>query len=119
MVGNPPYVRQELLGQIKPYLEEHFAAYHGMADLYVYFFERGLELLRPGGRLSFVVTNKWMKAGYGAAAPPAAQRARAGRDRGRLRAREADLRRRGRLPSASWWSRSRWTARIRPRTRCR
>ena len=66
VVGNPPYVRQELLGEIKPYLGERFAAYHGMADLYVYFFERGLELLRPGGRLSFVVTNKWMKAGYGA-----------------------------------------------------
>lgn len=35
-----------------------------MADLYTYFFERGLELLKPGGRLSFVVTNKWLKAGY-------------------------------------------------------
>jgi hypothetical protein len=66
VVGNPPYVRQELLGEVKPYLGRRFAAYHGMADLYVYFFERGLELLRPGGRLSFIVTNKWMKAGYGA-----------------------------------------------------
>lgn len=66
VVGNPPYVRQELLGEVKPYLGRSFAAYHGMADLYVYFFERGLELLRPGGRLSFIVTNKWMKAGYGA-----------------------------------------------------
>ena len=36
-----------------------------MADLYVYFYELGLSLLRPGGRLSYVVTNKWMKAGYG------------------------------------------------------
>ena len=36
-----------------------------MADLYVYFYERGVEILRPGGRLAFVVTNKWMKAGYG------------------------------------------------------
>jgi hypothetical protein len=66
VVGNPPYVRQELLGEVKPYLSRRFAAYHGMADLYVYFFERGLTLLRPGGRLSFIVTNKWMKAGYGA-----------------------------------------------------
>ena len=64
VVGNPPYVRQELLGGLKPYLERSYAAYHGMADLYVYFFERGLGLLRPGGRLSFVVTNKWLKAGY-------------------------------------------------------
>jgi SAM-dependent methyltransferase len=64
VVGNPPYVRQELLGDIKPHLEATYAAYHGMADLYVYFFERGLLLLRPGGLLSFVVTNKWLKAGY-------------------------------------------------------
>ena len=39
--------------------------YHGMADLYVYFYELGVRLLKPGGRLSFIVTNKWMKAGYG------------------------------------------------------
>src|SRR5437763_9843718 len=35
-----------------------------MADLYVYFYEQALRLLRPGGRLSYVVTNKWLKAGY-------------------------------------------------------
>jgi hypothetical protein len=33
--------------------------------LYVYFYELGVNLLKPGGRLGFVVTNKWMKAGYG------------------------------------------------------
>jgi methylase of polypeptide subunit release factors len=65
VLGNPPYVRQELLGPIKPYLEEHYAAYHGMADLFVYFYELGLNVLKPGGLLSFIVTNKWMKAGYG------------------------------------------------------
>lgn len=64
VVGNPPYVRQELLGDLKPHFERTFRAFHGMADLYVYFFEQGLRLLRPGGRLSFVVTNKWLKAGY-------------------------------------------------------
>ena len=65
VVANPPYVRQELLSAIKPHLQAHFQSYHGMADLYVYFYELGLKLLRPGGRLSFIVTNKWMKAGYG------------------------------------------------------
>ncbi len=64
VVANPPYVRQELLTPIKPYLEEAYRAYHGMADLYVYFYELGLRLLKPGGLLSYVVTNKWMKAGY-------------------------------------------------------
>jgi hypothetical protein len=65
VVGNPPYVRQELLSAFKPYLLEHFETFHGMADLYVYFYERRVKLLKPGGRLSFVVTNKWMKASYG------------------------------------------------------
>jgi hypothetical protein len=65
VVANPPYVRQELLQPIKPYLETAYRTYHGMADLYVYFYELGLRLLKPGGRLSFIVTNKWMKASYG------------------------------------------------------
>ena len=67
VVGNPPYVRQELLTPIKPYLKTNYAAYDGTADLYVYFFELGLRVLRPGGRLGFIVTNKWMRAAYGEA----------------------------------------------------
>ena len=65
VVGNPPYVRQELLGPYKPYLAQRYAAYHGVADLYCYFYERGLELLAPDGKLSYIVTNKWLRAGYG------------------------------------------------------
>ena len=64
VIGNPPYVRQELLGAIKPALKQAYATFDGMADLYVYFYEQGLKLLRPGGRMSYVVTNKWLKAGY-------------------------------------------------------
>ena len=65
VVGNPPYVRQELLTPFKPWLEKNYDAFHGMADLYVYFYELGLRVLKPGGLLSMIVTNKWMKAGYG------------------------------------------------------
>ena len=64
VVGNPPYVRAELLGAYKPHWQRRFATYHGSADLYVYFYELGLRLLKPGGRLAYVVTNKWLKAGY-------------------------------------------------------
>lgn len=65
VIGNPPYVRQELLGEeVKRALKDGYTAFDGMADLYVYFYEQGMRLLRPGGRLSFVVTNKWLKAGY-------------------------------------------------------
>ena len=65
VVANPPYIRQEWLTDYKPYLQSAYKAYHGMADLYVYFYELGLRLLKPGGLLSFIVTNKWMKSGYG------------------------------------------------------
>lgn len=65
VIGNPPYVRQELLGdEVKRALKKSYAVYDGMADLYVYFYEQGLRLLRPGGRMGYVVTNKWLKAGY-------------------------------------------------------
>ncbi len=67
VIGNPPYVRQEWIKADKPYLEAHYKAYDGVADLYVYFYELGLNVLKPGGRLGFIVTNKWMKAGYGEA----------------------------------------------------
>jgi hypothetical protein len=65
VVGNPPYIRQELLIPFKPWLEAHYEVFHGMADLYVYFYELGVRMLKPGGLLCFIVTNKWMKAGYG------------------------------------------------------
>lgn len=65
VVGNPPYVRQELFSAQKPYLEQHYEVYTGVADLYVYFFERGLKLLAPNGQFAFIVSNKFLRAGYG------------------------------------------------------
>lgn len=66
VAGNPPYVRQESLGAVKPYLKAAFPeTYHGTADLYVYFYQQGLESLRAGGRMGYIVTNKWLRAGYG------------------------------------------------------
>lgn len=65
VIGNPPYVRQEVLGPFKPYLEQHYASYHGVADLYVYFYEKGLRLLATAGKMAYIVSNKWFRAGYG------------------------------------------------------
>ena len=65
VVGNPPYVRQELLSDLKSYLEKRYKVYHGTADLYTYFMERGISLLRKGGLFSIIVANKWMRANYG------------------------------------------------------
>lgn len=66
VVGNPPYVRQETIGEFKGYFAKHFQVYHGVADLYVYFIERAVGLLREGGLFSYIVANKWMRANYGA-----------------------------------------------------
>lgn len=65
VVGNPPYIRQEELAAQKPHFQQHFATYAGTADLYVYFVERGMQVLRPGGQFSYILPNKWMRAGYG------------------------------------------------------
>jgi len=40
VIGNPPYVRQEKIKEIKAYLKENYLTFSGTADLYVYFFER-------------------------------------------------------------------------------
>lgn len=65
VVGNPPYVRQQLIGDLKPVLKERFETYHGRADLYVYFHELGYDILKTDGRFGFISSNKWMKANYG------------------------------------------------------
>jgi hypothetical protein len=65
VIGNPPYVRQESLGEQKDYFAGHYRVYHGVADLYAYFIEKGVNLLRPGGYFSYIVANKWMRANYG------------------------------------------------------
>lgn len=65
ILGNPPYVRQERLTAIKPYLEANYATYHGVADLYTYFFELGLKLLKKGGYMGFISSATFFKTGSG------------------------------------------------------
>lgn len=66
VVGNPPYVRQELIPA--PLLAEYRARYQTLfdrADLYIPFIERSLMLLRRGGCLGFICADRWMKNRYG------------------------------------------------------
>ncbi|MPR09173.1 Eco57I restriction-modification methylase domain-containing protein [Microvirga tunisiensis] len=75
VIGNPPYVRQESIKDQKPLLETHYGgkdnrgvpkgAYSGTADLFVYFIQRGIELLNPGGAFAYITSNKWYRAKYG------------------------------------------------------
>ena len=67
LIGNPPYVRQEAIKDQKAALKPHYPhSYSGTADLYVYFYERSFQLLNPHGCLSFITSNKWFRAKYGA-----------------------------------------------------
>jgi hypothetical protein len=68
VVANPPYVRMELIKPQKPMLRKRFPHVHAeRADLYIYFYARAHELLRPGGVAAFISSNKWLRAGYGEA----------------------------------------------------
>ena len=66
VIANPPYVRQESIKAFKPQLKQAFGAFYcGTADLYTYFYKRGVEILNPWGHLCFIAPNKFMRAGYG------------------------------------------------------
>jgi len=66
VVGNPPYVRQELIPA--PLLTEYRSRYQTMydrADIYIPFIERSLSVLSDGGSLGFICADRWMKNRYG------------------------------------------------------
>lgn len=65
VLGNPPYVRMERLKPIKPYLEQRYAVASDRLDLYGYFYELGVRLLKPGGRLGYISSSTFFKTGSG------------------------------------------------------
>ncbi|MCZ8087931.1 MAG: N-6 DNA methylase [Brevundimonas sp.] len=65
VIGNPPYVRMEHLKPIKPYLSDHYVVADDRTDLYAYFFEKGVQILKPGGRLGYISSSTFFKTGSG------------------------------------------------------
>jgi type I restriction-modification system DNA methylase subunit len=65
VLGNPPYVRQEFISHLKPYLEKRFEVYNGTIDLYAYFFELGLRILKTQGRMGYICSSTFFKTGSG------------------------------------------------------
>lgn len=67
VIGNPPYVRHEDIKKLTPVLKNEYQYECGSsrADLYVFFYERSVKLLKPQGVLSFITSNKWYRAKYG------------------------------------------------------
>lgn len=67
IIGNPPYIRQEDIKELKPNLAKNYKVYKGTSDIYTYFYELGFNVLRQNGVLSFITSNKYTRAGYGEA----------------------------------------------------
>ena len=77
IIGNPPYIRQEKIKELKERLQkeefynpiiqkkEKYECFSGTADIYIYFFEKGFKLLSENGILSFITSNKYTRAKYG------------------------------------------------------
>ncbi|EAH5728561.1 Eco57I restriction-modification methylase domain-containing protein [Campylobacter coli] len=67
IIGNPPYIRQEELKELKPHLAKNYKVYKGTSDIYTYFYELGFNVLKDNGVLSYITSNKYTRAGYGEA----------------------------------------------------
>lgn len=67
VIGNPPYVRQEAIDNIikEQYMQKFQNVATSTADLYVYFYELSINLLKENGILGFITPNKWMERKYG------------------------------------------------------
>ncbi|WP_305875976.1 class I SAM-dependent DNA methyltransferase [Helicobacter pylori] len=67
IIGNPPYIRQEHIKDLKPLLEKQYKDfYNSTADIYTYFFALAFNLLKEKGFNSFITSNKYARAKYGA-----------------------------------------------------
>jgi adenine-specific DNA-methyltransferase len=66
IIGNPPYIQLQKLGEMADaYQKMNYATYERTGDIYCLFYELGNTLLRKDYFLSFITSNKWMRAGYG------------------------------------------------------
>ncbi|MGA2514795.1 MAG: N-6 DNA methylase [Candidatus Limnocylindrales bacterium] len=61
VIGNPPYVyRNATQARLRTYFEHHFSSAEGNYELYKFFIEQGLRLLRPGGRLGYIASASFL-----------------------------------------------------------
>ena len=65
VIANPPYVEHKKLKGISSELKKCYSTYSGTADLYVYFYEKGIKNLRDNGALVYITSNKFIKTSYG------------------------------------------------------
>ncbi|GAA8351049.1 class I SAM-dependent DNA methyltransferase [Helicobacter pylori] len=67
IIGNPPYIRQEHIKDLKPLLQKQYQDfYNSSSDIYTYFFALAFNLLKEKGFNAFITSNKYARAKYGA-----------------------------------------------------
>jgi hypothetical protein len=66
VIGNPPYVQLQSMGKMSDILSKcGYQTYNKSTDLYCLFYERGCQILKPKGYLSYITSNKWLRVNYG------------------------------------------------------
>ncbi|HEX8377660.1 MAG TPA: Eco57I restriction-modification methylase domain-containing protein, partial [Pedobacter sp.] len=66
IIGNPPYIQLQKMGQSSADLEKmNYTTFNKTGDIYSLFYELAFKLLKPKGFLSYITSNKWMRAAYG------------------------------------------------------
>ena len=70
VIANPPYIQlQRALDSTNKYADLYknlgYEVFDRMGDIYCLFYERGMNILKDKGHLTFITSNKWMRAGYG------------------------------------------------------
>lgn len=65
VIGNPPYVRYEKFKELREIFQKKYICFNTSADLYIYFYELGINILKNNGELNYITSNKWMKTKYG------------------------------------------------------
>lgn len=66
VIGNPPYVQLQKMGDISTKLEnEKYKTFKKTGDIYTLFYEKGNDILKPNGILSYITSNTWMRTKFG------------------------------------------------------
>ena len=67
VIGNPPYVQLQANGGTLRRMYEHcgYSSFASTGDIYCLFYEKGYQMLKDGGHLCYITSNKWMRGSYG------------------------------------------------------
>ena len=66
VIGNPPYIRlEDVPNEVSEEYRRRWPTMKGRADIFIGFYEKGLSLLKPEGKLAFICADRWMRNQYG------------------------------------------------------